>query len=259
LKRQALNYCILVKQKYLISVKKILFYIILSLFLVGLHQESSAQRRKDWSGPWGIGVGFGPASYIGDLNEHNDNRFLIIPQSLGFSGHGWFSKEFGPITLVLQMNLGRLQSRDYTKDQKFRNSYYEHDGLIRLNLNQLLLGKNYRRDKWNAFIQGGIGLMRYSAYLTDMNDDTLLQQTGYAAIGKATSVTGGAGIIYYMTDDANLHIGVDYHMLNADDIDAKIIGTSNDNYLYMNIGFSFHFGVSSRSAGRRHSLLWGKF
>ncbi len=240
--------------------RKIIFYIIIVWFAFGIHLNSSAQRRgTEWSGPWGIGVGLGPASYIGDLNEHNDNRFLIIPQSLGFSGSGWFSKEFGPITLILQMNLGRLQSRDYTKDQKFRNSFYENDGLIRLNLNQLLQGRAYGKDRWNAYIQGGVGLMRYSAYLTDMNDDVLLQETGYAAIGKAMSITGGAGVIFYMTDDANLHIGVDYHMLDADDVDAKVIGTSNDNYIYMSLGFSFHFGVSSHRGGRRHSLLWGKF
>lgn len=221
------------------------------------HQDGVAQIR-DWGGPWGIGVGLGPTSYIGDLNEHNDNRFLMIPQSLSFSGHGWFSKEFGPITLVLQMNLGRLQSRDYTKDQQFRNNFYEHDGLIRLNLNQLLMGKGYSKYKWNAYIQGGVGLMRYSAYLTDLSEDTLLEQTGYAAIGKATSLTGGAGIIYYMTDDSNLHIGVDYHKLNADDVDAKVIGSSNDHYMYLNVGFSFNFGMPS-SGGRRHSLLWGKF
>jgi len=242
-------------------VKKLLFYIILALFMLSIHNQSFARGRgTDWSGPWGIGVGFGPSSYIGDLNEHNDNRFIIIPQSLGFAGHGWFSKEFGPITLVLQMNLGRLQSRDYTKDQQFRNSFYEHDGLIRLNLNQLLMGRGYSKDKWNAYIQGGIGLMRYSAYLTDMSEDTLLQQTGYSAIGKATSITGGAGIIYYMTEDANLHIGVEYHMLNEDDVDAKVIGASNDHYMYLNVGFSFHIGGSAYGrGGRRHSLLWGKF
>lgn len=240
--------------------KKLLFYIILFVLLVGFHQASYSQRSyTDWNGPWGVGVGFGPTAYIGDLNEANDNRFLLIPQSLGFAGHGWFSKGFGPITVVLHMNLGRLQSRDYRKDQKFRNNFYDYSGRIRLNMNQLLMGRAYGRDRWNAYIEGGIGMMRYSAYLTDMNDDTLLAETGYAAIGKAFSIVGAAGIKYYMTDDANLHIGAEYHILNADDVDSKIIGTSNDSYLYMTIGFSYEFGTTSSSGGRRRSLLWGKF
>ncbi|NOR87707.1 MAG: hypothetical protein GQ527_08875 [Bacteroidales bacterium] len=240
--------------------KKLLSYIIAFILLVCIHQNTYAQRSyTDWSGPWGIGVGFGPSSYIGDLNEHNDNRFLIIPQSLGFAGHGWFSKGFGPITLVLQMNLGRLQSRDYTKDQKFRNSFYDYGGRLRLNMNQLLQGRAYRQDRWNMYLEGGLGLMRYSAYLTDMSDDELLSETGYSAIGKAFSIVGVAGIKYYMTDDANLHIAVEYHVLNADDIDAKIIGTSNDAYIYMNIGFSYMFGNFSNGGGRRRSLLWGNF
>lgn len=238
--------------------KKLLFVIILVSIVLGLSPTSYAQHT-DWNGPWSVGVGIGPTAYIGDLNEHNDNRALIIPQSLSFAGHGWFSKGFGPITLVLQMNLGRLQSRDYRKDQQFRNNFYDYGGRLRLNLNQLLLGKNYRVDKWHAYVQGGIGLMRYSAYLTDISEDTLLGETGYAAIGKAFSIVGGAGIQYYMTEDANLHIGVDYHLLNSDDIDAKAKGNSNDNYIYLNLGVSFSFGTTSGRGGRRHSLLWGKF
>ena len=240
--------------------KKLLFYFICLLFLVSFHQNANSQSyRTDWNGPWGVGAGFGPTSYIGDLNEHNDNRFLMIPQSLSFAGTGWFSKGFGPITLVLQMNLGRLQSRDYTKDQKFRGNFYDYGGKVRLNMNQLLLGKKYSKDRWNFYIQGGVGMMRYSSYLTDMNDE-LINQVGYAAIGKAFTISGGAGIIYYMTDEANLIIGVDYSILNSDDVDAKIIGASNDHYMFMKLGFSYTLsnGYSS-SGGRRRSLLWGKF
>ncbi len=238
--------------------KKLLFYLVFVPFLLFVNSKGYSQHM-DWGGPWAVGVGLGPTAYIGDLNEHNDNRFIIIPQSLSFVGNGWFSKGFGPITLVLQMNLGRLESRDYIKDQRFRASFYDYGGRVRLNMNQLLRGKKYRVDKWHFYIQGGLGLMRYSSYLTDINNDTLLSQTGYAAIGKAMSYVLGAGIQYYMTDDASLHIGVDYHFLNSDDVDAKIIGESNDHYLFMNIGFSYAFGSFGGGGGRKHSLLWGKF
>lgn len=237
--------------------KKLLFYILLGSF--SLLAENGIAQKADWDGPWGVGVGFGPNSYIGDLNEHNANRFLIIPQSLSFAGHGWFSKGFGPISLILQMNLGRLQSRDYTKDQKFRASFYDYGGRLRLNMNQILLGKRYRRDKWNFYIQGGVGLMRFSSYLTDINNDDLINQVGYAAIGKAMSVVGGAGIKYYMTDEANFHIGVDYHVLNSDEVDAKAKGNSDDNYIYLNIGFSYEFGNIVSRSGSRKSLRWGRF
>lgn len=241
--------------------KRLLFYIFsLIIFLSFLTTSNVAQaQRNDWSGPWSVGVGFGTTSYIGDLNEHNDNRFLIIPQSMSFSGHGWFSKGFGPITLVLQMNLGRLQSRDYTKDQQFRNNFYDYSGRIRLNMNQVLLGKRYSPDKWHFYIQGGLGLMRFSTYLTDIPESELINEIGYAKIGKATSMIAGAGIKYYMTDEASLHIGVDYYFLNSDEIDAKVIGTSNDAYIYMNLGFSYAFGESFHRTGRRKSLRWGRF
>ncbi len=239
--------------------KRLLFSIVFVHLLFFINHKAVAQF-SDMSGPWAIGVGLGPTSYIGDLNEHNDNRFLIIPQSLSFAGNGWFSKGFGPITLVLQMNLGRLESRDYIRDQKFRASFYDYGLRVRLNMNQLLMGKKYRVDKWHFYTQGGVGMMRYSSYLTDMNNDTLLSQTGYAAIGKALSYVLGVGIQYYMTDEANLHIGVDYHFLNSDDVDSKIKGSSNDNYLFLNIGFSYSFGdFSGGGGGRKRSLLWGKF
>lgn len=239
--------------------KRLLFYILVSILAVFTASKTTSAQRNDWGGPFAVGVGFGTTSYIGDFNEHNDNRFLIVPQSMSFSGHGWFSKGFGPITLVIQMNLGRLQSRDYIKDRQFRNNFYEYGGLIRLNMNQVLLGKRYRPDKWHFYIQGGLGLNRFSTYLTDLNEQELINQIGYAKIGKATSLTGGAGIQYYMTDEASFHIGVDYHVLNSDEIDAKVGGVSNDAYLYMNVGFSYAFGEIVNRSGSRRSLRWGRF
>lgn len=238
--------------------KKLLFYIVCIFILLAPTKFVEAQRGTDWSGPWGVGVGLGPTSYIGDLNEHNDNRFLVIPQSLSFAGTGWFSKGFGPITFVLQMNLGRLQSRDYTKNQMFRNNFYEYAGKLRLNMNQILLGKRYRVDKWHFYTQAGLGMMRFSSYLTDITEDNLINNVGYAAIGKATSMNLGVGLQYYMTDEASLHIGVDYHVLNSDEIDAKVIGTANDSYIFMSIGFSYSFSGGS-IGGRRSSATWGRY
>lgn len=239
--------------------KRLLFHIIsIAVLICSVDFEAQAQKN-DWDGPFAVGAGFGTTSYIGDLNEHNDNRFLIIPQSMSFAGHGWFSKGFGPITLVLKMNLGRLQSRDYTRDIQFRNNFYEYAGLLRLNMNQILQGKRYNPDKWHFYIQGGLGLMRFSSYLTDIAETELVSEVGYAKIGKATSLTGGAGIQYYMTDEASLHIGVDYHYLNSDEVDAKVAGTSDDAYIYMNIGFSYAFGNIVGRTGKRRSLRWGRF
>lgn len=237
--------------------KKILFYIISIFIVIAPSQIVEAQRGTDWSGPWGVGIGLGPTSYIGDLNEHNDNRFLIIPQSLSFAGAGWFSKGFGPITFVVQMNLGRLQSRDYVKNQMFRNNFYEYSGKLRLNMNQILLGKRYRVDKWHFYTQAGIGMMRFSTYLTDISEDNLINNVGYASIGKASSISLGVGIQYYMTEEASFHIGVDYHFLNSDEIDAKVIGAANDSYLFMSIGFSYSF--SGGFGGRRSSATWGRY
>jgi len=242
-------------------VKKIIVSFVFGLVFLGAYSTSYAQHRMDWSGPWGIGFGLGTASYVGDLNEHNDNRLLILPQSLGFAGHGYFAKGFGPITAIFQMNLGRLQSRDYTKDQRFRNSFYEYMGIARLNINQIIQGRRYRRDKWNAYLQGGFGMMRFSSYLTNMNED-LINQHGYAAIGKASVMTAGFGIVYYITQEASFVVGADYHGFSGDGgdlIDAKEAGISDDDYVYLNLGFSFDFGGTSRRRGGRRSLLWGKF
>ena len=216
-------------------------------------------QRTDWGGPWGVGVGLGTTSYIGDLNEANDNRFLIMPQSLSFAGKGWFSKGFGPLTLIIQMDLGRLQSRDYVKNEKFRANFYNYGAHVRVNMNKLLLGKKYRMEKWHFYLSGGIGMMRYSTYLTDITNDTLYNQVGYAAIGKAMALVGGMGIEYRITDEANFLIGLEYNKLNMDDIDAKVKGSANDSYIFMNIGFSYTFGNVYVSGGRRRSLLWGKY
>jgi hypothetical protein len=239
------------------AVKKLLFYIFIPAFICASVFTANAQRN-DWGGPFAVGVGLGPTSYIGDLNEHNENRFLIIPQSLSFAGQGWFSKGVGPFTLVLRMNLGRLQSRDYTKNQQFRTNFYDYAGLVQINVNKILLGKRYYEDNWHFYLQGGFSMMRFSGYLTDMSETELISEVGYAAIGKATSITGGAGIKYYMTDEASLHIGVDYNMLNSDEVDAKVIGVSNDAFIMMSIGVSYEFGdFSSRSS--RRGLRWGRF
>lgn len=240
--------------------KKIIISFVFVLVFLGTYSTSSAQRRMDWSGPWGVGFGLGTASYVGDLNEPNGNNFLMLPKGLGFAGHGFFSKGFGPVTAMLQMNLGRLQSSDYVRDQKFRNSFYEYMGVVRLNANQLIQGRRYRRDKWHAFVQGGFGMMRFSSYLTHM-DDELINSEGYASIGKATVVVAGFGISYYITQEASLLLGADYHIFSGeggDLIDAKP-GGSNDHYIYINIGLSFDIGGSSRRRGGKRSLLWGKF
>lgn len=223
-----------------------------------LIKEAKAQRM-DWSGPWSMGVGLGPTSYIGDLNEHNDNRFLIIPQSLGFAGSGFFAKGIGPLTLVMQMNIGRLMSRDYTREQMFRNNFYDYGLRIRLNVNQILLGRRYQEGNWHFYGELGYGFMRYSAYLTDIPEDVLYNSVGYAAIGKASSTVMGAGIQYNITGEAHLHISAEYHFLNMDDIDAHATGSNNDAYLYMSLGFSYSFSDFGSNRGRSRSLRWGRF
>lgn len=242
--------------------KKIIFSFVFIVSLVFPQDLLYAQRGYDWSGPWGVGVGIGSASYIGDLGDHPKNQILMIPQNLGVGAHGFFSKGFGPLAVILQMNMGKLQAKDYRKDHKFSNSYYEYIGMLRLDLNKLLQGKNYRRENWNAYAQAGLGMYRFHAQLTDIAETELIADYGYTELGKASSIVAGGGIIYYMTDDAHFHIGVDYHFLNGDggdSIDAKKIGSSKDHYLYMNLGFSFTFGSPSHKGGRRRSLLWGKF
>ncbi|OYT15447.1 MAG: hypothetical protein B7C24_12945 [Bacteroidetes bacterium 4572_77] len=228
------------------------------MFLFAALQSSLAQRT-DWGGPWGVGAGLGTTSYIGDLNEHNANRFIIMPQSLSFAGKGWFSKGFGPLTLIIQMDLGRLQSRDYRKDLKFRGSFYNYGAHVKVNMNKLLLGRKYRMEKWHFFLQGGVSMMRYSSYLTDIPNDTLYSEVGYAAIGKSLALVGGMGIEYKITDEVNFQILVEYNKLNMDDIDALIKGSSNDNYILMSMGVSYTFGNVYVSGGRRRSLLWGKY
>ena len=241
--------------------KKNIVSFVFVLILIGAYSSSYAQHRMDWSGPWGIGFGLGTASYVGDLNEPNGNKFLVVPQSLGFAGHGFFSKGFGPVTAMLQMNLGRLQSRDYVGDQKFKNSFYEYTGILRLNINHLIKGSLYRRDKWNVYVQGGYGMMRFSSYLTHM-DEELINDYGYSSIGKAKVMLAGAGVSYFITREASFHLGADYHLFSGDGgdlVDAKVGGSSNDHYIYMHLGLSFDFGGASRHRGGRRSLLWGKF
>ncbi len=216
-------------------------------------------QRTDWGGPWGVGVGLGTTSYMGDLNEPNGNRILIMPESLGFGAKGWFSKGFGPLDLILQLDLGRLNSRDYVNDEQFRANFYTYGAHIRVNMNKLLMGNRHRVEHWYIYLQGGIGMMRYSSYLTDMPMDTLINDVGYKSIGKAMSLAGAAGIVYKMTDEANVFVSVEYNMLNQDDIDAKIKGGSNDAYIFLNIGFNYTFGNVYVSGGRRKSLLWGKY
>lgn len=236
-------------------------YLILSaIFLVSfIFHEAKAQVRRDWGGPWSIGIGLGPTTYVGDLNEHNDNRVLILPQSLGFAGSGHFSKGVGPLTFVLQMNVGRLMSRDYTKEEMFRNNFYDYGVRIRFNVNQIIGGRRYTEGNWHFYGKLGYGLMRYSTYLTDIPNDTLYNQVGYAAIGKAGSFVMGAGLQYNMTNEASLHISADYHFLSTDDIDAKVKGSNNDAYIYLSIGFSYAFTDFGSSRGRSRSLRWGRF
>lgn len=235
-------------------------YLILTIVFIttSLFQDVKAQRR-DWSGPWSIGIGLGPTAYAGDLNEHNDNRMLILPQSLSFAGSGYFAKGVGPLTFVLQMNIGRLQSRDYTKEQMFRNSFYDYGIRLRFNVNQILMGRRYSEENWHFYGQLGYGFMRYSSYLTDIPNDTLYSSVGYASVGKAGSFVMGAGIQYNVTNEASLHIGAEYHMLNMDDIDAHVRGVNNDSYLYISIGFSYAFSDMGAGRGRSRSLRWGQF
>ena len=156
------------------------------------------------------------------------------------------------------MNIGRLQSRDYINNEMFRNNFYEYSGKLRFNMNQILLGKRYHPDKWHFYTQAGLGMLRFSTYLTDISETTLIDNIGWAAIGKATSISMGVGIQYYMTEEASLHIGVDYHVLNSDEIDAKVTGTSNDSYIFMSLGFSYSFSGGGYG-GRRSTATWGRY
>lgn len=242
--------------------KKYIYSFVFTLIFIFTQDLLYAQRGTDWGGPWGIGIGVGAASFIGDLGDHPKNQILMVPQNLGVGAHGFFSKGFGPLAVILQMNMGKLQAKDYRKDQKFSNSYYEYIGMLRLDLNKLFQGRHYRRENWNGYAQAGLGLYRFHAQLTNIPETELIADHGYSELGKASSMVVGGGIIYYMTNDAHFHIGVDYHFLTGDEgdsVDAKKIGSSNDHYLYMNLGFSFTFGGTSHRGGKRRSLLWGKF
>ncbi|MCK5775454.1 MAG: hypothetical protein KAH25_04725, partial [Bacteroidales bacterium] len=143
--------------------KKIIISFVFIIALISTQDMLYAQRGTDWGGPWGIGVGMGTASYIGDLGNQPKSEMLMIPKNFGFGVHGFFSKGFGPLAVVLQMNMGKLHARDYRKDQKFNNNFYEYIGMLRLDLNKIIQGRHYRRENWNGYIQAGIGMYRYSS------------------------------------------------------------------------------------------------
>jgi len=222
--------------------------------------QSMAQRNS-WNGPLSFGVSTGAAIYKGDLSDANANPWLPFSKDANFAIAGFFGKDLGPLNLRFQMNLGGLKGYDYRANERFSNNFYEYTGNIAINLNHLVKLNNYRDQGYHVYLLVGYGMMRYSSYLTDLSGATPLAEVGYAKIGRASSIIGGAGLKINIVEKVNFMFELTYHISNMDDLDTKIENGDNDNYYYVSLGLSYDIlgSSKSRSSRSRKSLRWGRF
>ncbi|MBN2237674.1 MAG: hypothetical protein JW729_08935 [Bacteroidales bacterium] len=233
---------------------------LIALLLFAVSIQSQAQRNN-WNGPLSFGVSSGAAVYKGDLSDANANPWLPFSKDVNFSMAGFFAKELGPFNLRFQMTLGGLKGYDFRADERFSNNFYEYNGIVTVNINHLIKLNNYENPGYNFYFLAGYGMLRYSSYLTDISQFTLLEEIGYAKIGRANSMIGGAGVKINVVDKVNFLAEFTYHITNNDDLDAKIENGDNDNFYYVSVGITYDLlgnskGSSSRS---RKSLRWGRF
>ena len=238
---------------------KLISTTLIALFFLVFTNQSSAQAPS-WSGPLSFGISTGVAVYMGDLTDANANPWLPFSKDANFSVAGFFAKELGPFNLRFQMNIGGLKGYDFRANERFSNNFYEYSGTVSVNINHLIKLSTYRDPGYNFYLLGGYGMMRYSSYLTDMSQATMLEEVGYAGIGRANTIIAGAGVRVNIVDKLNFLGEFTTHLSNNDDLDTKIENGDNDSYYYFSLGLTYDIlGSSSRSSRSRKSLRWGRF
>ncbi len=244
------------------TVNKFIITTITALFLVVFSNSSYAQSAS-WSGPLSFGISSGANVYKGDMTDVNKNPWLSFSKDSKLGVSGFFAKELGPLSLRFQMDIGGLKGYNFRKDERFSNNFYEYSGRVAIDLNRLVHMNDYQDKGYSFYVLAGYGMMRYSSYLTDMSQFTLIQEVGYAKIGKGSTIIAGAGLKINLMDKLNFIGEFTYHMANVDDLDAKIgIDDANDSFYYISLGLSYDIlGNNSRRGGShyRKSLRWGHF
>lgn len=232
--------------------------IIFSLLLFVFSTNIQAQGT-DWSGPFSFGVSTGVAVYSGDLTDVNKSPWLPYSKDANLAVAGFLAKDFGPLSLRFQMNLGALKAYDFRDDERFINNFYEYNATLAVNLNELFKVRDYQDLGFNVYLLGGYGLMRYSSFLTDMSQATMLDEVGYAKIARASTIIAGGGIKVKLVDKINFLAEITMHLSNKDDIDAVVEMDDNDSFQYISLGLSYDLTASSRARGTRRTLRWGSF
>jgi hypothetical protein len=243
------------------TVNKFIKTSIIALSLVVFSSFVSAQSAS-WSGPLSFGISSGANVYKGDMTDVNKNPWLSFSKDSKLGVSGFFDKELGPFNLRFQMDIGGLKGYNFRADERFSNNFYEYSGRVALNVNRMFHMNDYQDDGYNFYVLAGYGLIRYSSYLTDMSQFSMLQEVGYAKIGKGSVIIGGAGVKINLMDKLNFLGEVSYHMANVDDLDAKIgVNDSNDSFYFISLGLSYDILGKSSGGGShyRKSLRWGHF
>ncbi len=232
---------------------------ILILLLLFVFSANIQAQGVNWSGPFSFGMSTGVAVYKGDLTDVNKSPWLPYSKDANLAVAGFFAKDMGPISLRFQMNLGGLKAYDFRANQRFSNNFYEYNGTVAININQLLKLSNYQYQGFNFYILGGYGMLRYSSFLTDLSQASLLEEVGYAKIAKASSIIAGGGVKINIVDKINFMAEFTVHLSNADDLDAVIKNGDNDSFQYISLGLSYDLTARARVRGSRRTLRWGNF
>ena len=232
--------------------------------LIEEHMRFSGEKKFN---RWDIMLGYGPNIFFTDFTE-----YMLFPN------HKW---EFSPsvalsyqLVPALAFDFRYMQGDTYGKSvaHYHKGDFLEFTGNARFYINQMLPNPGPVNDKWNFYLNIGLGLQsfRNQVFISETNqilhendiEGSAYEGEGYFVLGydeddpyKKSSRTKelvlpiGFGALYRINRSFDIGIESSIHYGLEDNLDGILTGATNDSYWHTTFNVSYKIGKKDK----RHS------
>ena len=244
------------------KIKYLLFVFIFSFISL----SSQAKRYNPYGAGWAIGFHVGGTAFFGDLRT-NSHSIYSTPfskyfyEDMKYMGGAALDKWFGPnLGITFEAQYGELQGTKASSDAYFNTKILEYNFTFKLNLSNIILGVDQRRN-WLWYTGFGMGLTESRTWKYRISTGQLIGTNGFGTKGffetntergkyvpmTETVAIWNMGFKFFIGGNMTLNLEGSVHPINTNKLDA----TKNENstwvrslegYTYWSIGLQYWFG-----------------
>ncbi len=230
-----------------------------------LIEEHMRYSQEKTFNRWDIMVGYGPNILFTDFTQY----MLFPDHKWNFSPSVALSYQLAP---AMSFDLRYLQSDLYGQgiDHYFDGDLMQFTGNVRFYVNQMLPNPGPVKDKWNFYVNIGLGMQAFRNKIYFNETDQVVHgddiegssYEGYFVLGYDTEdhnkkisrqkelvLPIGVGALYRINRSFDIGVETTIHNGLEDNLDGILLGATNDSYWHTTFNLSYKIGKKDK----RHS------